>query len=223
MKNRFLAICLLFVLTCCYMTNCLAFNHIDSETASRILNYMCSNAFKSESVLNNVAVYFTTFCGVPADSEISIEVRNIYLNPISDSYGEFTIYAYASSSGVDVILVFPLTYTISENGISTGISGSIEIIMPDNIENKKYNGDGILLNDLDERKCYSIAEDYLTNLDWKNPHSLQIHGYVVTYQCDSFLFAFDYSAQNGLGGYNRGTYYICVDFNTGEVVDSYSL
>lgn len=69
---------------------------------------------------------------------------------------------------------------------------------------------------------YAIEAYFNTHL--KNPDSLQIHNYEVTYSKETInnditiWVNFDYSAQNGLGGYNRDNVVVTLLFNvkTGE-------
>lgn len=75
--------------------------------------------------------------------------------------------------------------------------------------------------DYTESQCYSIAEEYLKNLSWKNLDSLTIHGHTTTSDDNLYTFYIDYSAQNGFGGYNRKTYMISVDKKTGLVLLAY--
>ncbi len=70
--------------------------------------------------------------------------------------------------------------------------------------------------DLSQVRFYSVKDCYDTAVEYikstlKNPASLQIHSYTVTEDNDEYTFIFDYSAQNGFGGYNRKHYYVIVD------------
>ena len=76
-----------------------------------------------------------------------------------------------------------------------------------------------------ERKCWQAAEQYFRNLSWKNPGSVEIHGYRVSVtdleEGGALLFSIDYSAQNGFGGYNRKYYFITVDISTCKVKSAF--
>lgn len=71
-----------------------------------------------------------------------------------------------------------------------------------------------------ESECWNIAENYLKGI-LKNPNSLQIHSHTTFIGANSYTFTIDYSAQNGFGGYNRETYFIEVNFNTGKIVSAF--
>ena len=68
-----------------------------------------------------------------------------------------------------------------------------------------------------EGECYNIAKRYFDSLLWKNPASVTLHGYTVTEGDTGYLFMFDFSAMNSFGGYDRKTYYISVNFFTGQI------
>ena len=69
-------------------------------------------------------------------------------------------------------------------------------------------------------QCYNSAVTYIKNR-LKNPNSLIVNNYTYyevtggTYS-GCYCFTFDYSAQNGFGGYNRSTFYVYVDYSTGN-------
>ena len=60
------------------------------------------------------------------------------------------------------------------------------------------------------------------NMSWKNPSSVTIHNHSATYDSsdNTYTFCFDYSAQNGFGGYNRSYYFITVSTATGRVTSA---
>lgn len=72
-----------------------------------------------------------------------------------------------------------------------------------------------------QSECYQMVLSYMKK-QLKNPESLEIHSYSVTYSEGAYSFTIDYSAQNGFGGYNRETYIAIVDADTGNVLGSIS-
>ena len=69
-------------------------------------------------------------------------------------------------------------------------------------------------------QCYDRAVSYIKNR-LKNPNSLIVNSYSYYEETSGtysgcYCFIFDYSAQNGFGGYNRSTYYVYVDYSTGN-------
>ncbi len=72
-----------------------------------------------------------------------------------------------------------------------------------------------------QNECLTAARHYFFNLRWKNPRSVKIHDYSSTYSNGSYKFTFDYSAENGFGGTNRGYYWITVDASTKRVTNAF--
>ena len=92
------------------------------------------------------------------------------------------------------------------------INGDIPYSVPDS--HTKSSG-------YSESYCKSIATDYLKQY-LKNPSSLQIHSVSSSEKGNEYVFVFDYSAMNSLGGYTRSTYICSVDSKTGKVTAAFS-
>jgi len=54
-----------------------------------------------------------------------------------------------------------------------------------------------------------MKNEYLKSV-LKNPSSLQIHSYRTINYDETYCFVFDYSAQNGFGGFSRSEAYIWI-------------
>ena len=71
-----------------------------------------------------------------------------------------------------------------------------------------------------ESHCQSVAIDELKK-NLKNPQSLQVHSVDSSKKNHEYTYIIDYSAMNGIGGYDRNTFYCTVDMNTGKVTSAF--
>lgn len=78
--------------------------------------------------------------------------------------------------------------------------------------------DWILINKYSELDCYKAAEEYFYNQRWNDPSSITVYNYSVEYGAGTYIYYFDYSGLNKLGGRSRDIFVVEVDAATNQVI-----
>jgi len=113
---------------------------------------------------------------------------------LTNGYGKMTFF-YDALRHIGIV-EYPIQTRIEESWTPTPTPRPITTPAP---EVKVYS----------ESECYSVAAEYLKSV-LKNPSSLQIHSYRTINYDETYCFVFDYSAQNGFGGFSRSEAYIWI-------------
>lgn len=205
MKKSIILFILSSILVILILVPAIAEMNYDKEVIEKTINYAI-NQYREEF----------------KEGDSRLRVTHIYLESSSKTAGTISIFNIIDMSVGNEAMTIPCCATVSFSLQNRTIS--IDPTFTFQIEEKNNSGKGILLNKLTEEECQQIAVKYLRGLSWKNPSSLTINEIsALSYSTKSITFSIDYSAQNGLGGYNRENYYIEVDFNTGNILFSYSI